>query len=137
MQGQPTVLAELAERVSDTLRALLTEASRSTGLTDELDRTEPPPELYRAARAGAVAYAPTLTLAAAANIQPVPYGRPQACLRDSVLECPSSVLAQLVHTWALCVGWCLCSFWGSVPPSLSGPKGGPGVVGSNRLRNCE
>ena len=50
MQGQPTVLAELAERVSDTLRALLTEAGTATRLTDELDRTEPPPELYRAAR---------------------------------------------------------------------------------------
>ena len=100
MQGQPTVLAELAERVSDTLRALLTEAeSTATRLTDELDRTEPPPELYRAARAGAVAYAPTLTLAAAANIQPVPYGRPQACLRDSVLEvsfeCPRAACAYL------------------------------------------
>jgi hypothetical protein len=51
MHNNPTALAELAERASDTLRALLTGAENTASrLTDELDRTEPPPELYRAAR---------------------------------------------------------------------------------------
>ena len=51
MHNNPTALAELAERASDTLRALLTEGENTASrLTDELDRTEPPPELYRAAR---------------------------------------------------------------------------------------
>ena len=43
-------LAALATRATDALRELLTQAEEVTRLTDKLDRTEPPPELYRAAR---------------------------------------------------------------------------------------
>jgi hypothetical protein len=46
----PYQLAALATRATDALRDLLTQAEEVTRPSNELDRTEPPPELYRAAR---------------------------------------------------------------------------------------